>query len=210
MTTFIENFGFQRTFLGVIWSVYGLLYFWYLLNYCKNRKVVNHSHSLTKKGLFIFEWIYRCVLIIVIGYILLFVPIIEAKKITHIVVVILGMVSIVGGSIFLFWSRHYLGSNWTVGWSFLREGQQLITDGPYGIVRHPVYLGFILMVIGTALVMLSKNVLIAVLLIVPLVIYLKGRSEEKALLQKFGSEYENYKKKVPMLFPVKFKKEFPK
>ena len=83
-----------------------------------------------------------------------------------------------------------------------REEPQVITSGVFSIVRHPIYLGSILLYLGFILLSLS---LLSVLVwfIIIIFYYMISRYEEKLLIQRFGSAYEEYKKKVPMLFPIK-------
>ena len=83
-----------------------------------------------------------------------------------------------------------------------REEPQVITTGVFSIVRHPIYLGSILLYLGFILLSLSLlSVLVWILIIV--FYYMISRYEEKLLTQRFGSAYEGYKKKVSMLFPIK-------
>lgn len=83
-----------------------------------------------------------------------------------------------------------------------REKPQVITTGVFSIVRHPIYLSSILLYLGFILLSLSLlSVLVWILIIV--FYYMISRYEEKLLTQRFGSAYEEYKKKVPMLLPIK-------
>ncbi len=83
-----------------------------------------------------------------------------------------------------------------------RDEPQVITTGVFSIVRHPIYLGSILLYLGFILLSLSLlSFLVWILIIV--FYYMISRYEEKLLIQRFGSAYEEYKKKVPMLFPIK-------
>lgn len=83
-----------------------------------------------------------------------------------------------------------------------REEPQVITTGVFSIVRHPIYLGSILLYFGFILLSLSLlSVLVWILILV--FYYMISRYEERLLIQRFGSVYEEYKKKVPMLFPIK-------
>ncbi|MFH0827828.1 MAG: isoprenylcysteine carboxylmethyltransferase family protein, partial [Candidatus Omnitrophota bacterium] len=89
-------------------------------------------------------------------------------------------------------------------------GNHLIQDGPYSVVRNPMYLGIILIGLGTVLFILEfwVAVVFAALFISRyLQLFVK---EEKILLKSFGQEYAAYKKNVPRLFPSLsfiFKKE---
>ncbi len=83
-----------------------------------------------------------------------------------------------------------------------REKPQVITTGVFSIVRHPIYLSSILLYLGFILLSLSLfSVLVWFIIII--FYYQISRYEEKLLTQRFGSAYEEYKKKVPMLLPIK-------
>jgi len=83
-----------------------------------------------------------------------------------------------------------------------REEPQVIISGVFSIVRHPIYLSSILLYLGFILLSLSLlSVLVWILIVV--FYYIISRYEEKLLIQRFGSAYEEYKKKVPMLLPIK-------
>jgi protein-S-isoprenylcysteine O-methyltransferase Ste14 len=74
----------------------------------------------------------------------------------------------------------------------------LIDTGLYGIVRHPLYLGWGLMVI--ALMLLSQHWLSLIFGIPGLIlVYNEMRREDHSNIKKFGVEYENYMKRVPRL-----------
>jgi len=79
-----------------------------------------------------------------------------------------------------------------------REKPHVIKKGVFKIVRHPVYLGSILTYLG--FLIFSMSIIgIAVWLIIILFYYFISIYEERLLLQKFGNEYRNYMKKVPMM-----------
>ena len=78
---------------------------------------------------------------------------------------------------------------------------KVVTTGVYSFIRHPQYFGAILAHIGFSFLFSA----FISLLITPLVItvtYLISWKEEKELIKEFGKEYEEYKKKVPMFFPI--------
>ncbi len=82
-----------------------------------------------------------------------------------------------------------------------RSGHQLIRSGPYSMVRNPMYLGIILIGLGTVFFILElwAAAIFAVLFI--LCYWQLFVKEEKILQEAFGSQYSEYKKRVPRIFP---------
>jgi protein-S-isoprenylcysteine O-methyltransferase Ste14 len=100
---------------------------------------------------------------------------------------------------FALWARFAIGRNWgrlvTV-----QEDHQLIRTGPYAIVRHPIYSGFMLATFGTALAIGEVGGLVATALVVICWGY-KSRLEERYMIEHFGVEYEQYRQQVKGLIP---------
>ena len=67
------------------------------------------------------------------------------------IVYLLGLLMVVAGLAFAIWARVHLGRNWS-GTVTVKENHELIRSGPYAIVRHPIYTGLLLAVLGTAIV----------------------------------------------------------
>jgi len=82
---------------------------------------------------------------------------------------------------------------------------RLITDGPYQIMRHPMYTSWAVCFLGLALIFDSFIALLITPFLI-LLLELEGFLEEKYLLiPQFGEKYENYKQKTPRrLFPTPF------
>jgi len=78
--------------------------------------------------------------------------------------------------------------------------EKIVTTRVYSIVRHPQYLGGLLAHVGISFLLSAWYSLLSTALMVVL-IYLVSRKEEEELIREFGKEYEDYKKKVPMLIP---------
>lgn len=79
--------------------------------------------------------------------------------------------------------------------------ETLVTTGPYKYVRHPVYLGMVISVLGLALGMKSLWGLICVIVIfVPLGIY-RAKLEEMALVETFGDQWDAYVRQTYFMFP---------
>ena len=82
-----------------------------------------------------------------------------------------------------------------------RPISNLIISGPYRYVRNPMILGVVdLLLFESALFVSIPLLLWAIVFFVGNIIYFKT-FEEKELIKRFGADYEDYKNKVPMLFP---------
>jgi protein-S-isoprenylcysteine O-methyltransferase Ste14 len=103
------------------------------------------------------------------------------------------------GTCFAIWARAYLGRNWSANVT-IKEGHQLIQSGPYAVVRHPIYSGFLVAFLGTALALGQVRGLAAWVLAF-LGWRLKSRLEEKFMEQRFGAEYTAYQRRVKGLIP---------
>jgi protein-S-isoprenylcysteine O-methyltransferase Ste14 len=96
------------------------------------------------------------------------------------------------------WARVYIGRNWGMPMTQKAE-PELVTTGPYHRVRHPIYSGIILAMIGTAIAV-SVYWLVAVALLGGYFIYSATR-EERYLTEQFPETYPAYKASTKMLVP---------
>jgi protein-S-isoprenylcysteine O-methyltransferase Ste14 len=87
------------------------------------------------------------------------------------------------------------------GWrKIYRAKGQLVTTGIYGHVRHPQYLGFLLFTLGMNILWITFSALL-LWFILAILYYRLAKKEDKELEERFGEEYLNYKRDVPMLMP---------
>ena len=98
-------------------------------------------------------------------------------------------------------ARRHLGRNWGLPMS-RKEQPELVTTGPYALIRHPIYTGLILAMLGSAI---GVNVFWA-LLLVPVGAYFiySARREESVMLQLFPEQYAAYMARTGMLAPRLF------
>ena len=97
------------------------------------------------------------------------------------------------------WARWHLGANWS-GVVTLKEGHELIRTGPYRSIRHPIYTGILLGLLGTAITFGQVRALLAVV-IAWLSFYVKARREESFLRQEFGPGFAEHKQHTGMFLP---------
>jgi protein-S-isoprenylcysteine O-methyltransferase Ste14 len=103
------------------------------------------------------------------------------------------------GTAFAVWARILLGSNWSAKVA-IKEGQRLIQNGPYAVVRNPIYSGALFFMIGAALVSGQVRGLVGLGLVL-IYAWLKGKTEERFLSEEFGEEYREYQKRVKFMIP---------
>jgi protein-S-isoprenylcysteine O-methyltransferase Ste14 len=112
-----------------------------------------------------------------------------------------GMALFILGLALAIWARIYIGRNWGMPMT-RRDEPELVTTGPYRRVRHPIYTGVILAMIGTALATTIYG-LIAVAVLAAYFIYSATR-EESFLAEQFPGTYPAYKHSTKMLVPFIF------
>ena len=103
------------------------------------------------------------------------------------------------GAAFAIWARSTLGGNWSASVT-VKENHSFVHYGPYRLVRHPIYAGGLLAMLGTAVVYGEAGCFVAVALAF-LAWWLKARTEEKFMTQQFGEDYRRYQKDVKQLIP---------
>ena len=111
----------------------------------------------------------------------------------------LGVAITAAGIGFAVWARVYLGGNWSSNVT-VKVGHELVRTGPYRLVRHPIYTGMILALLGTALQRAQVRGLIAVVLLY-VGFKMKSKIEERAMTSTFGAEYAEYSRTTGAIVP---------
>jgi protein-S-isoprenylcysteine O-methyltransferase Ste14 len=105
----------------------------------------------------------------------------------------------VAGLVFAVWARRHLGANWSRSVT-IKQNHELITTGPYALVRHPIYTGLLTAFLGTAIATTQLRGLIAFALVAIALLY-KLRLEEQWMRSQFGDTYASYSRRVAALVP---------
>jgi protein-S-isoprenylcysteine O-methyltransferase Ste14 len=93
-----------------------------------------------------------------------------------------------------------LGKQWTYEARVI-QGHELITQGPYALVRNPIYLGMFGLMVATGLAYSTWWALVAAILVFLVGNRVRIRAEEKLLREAFGAQFDDYARRVPAFFP---------
>ncbi|MBV8415403.1 MAG: isoprenylcysteine carboxylmethyltransferase family protein [Verrucomicrobia bacterium] len=115
------------------------------------------------------------------------------------ITVAIGMgLTIIGLSIAV-WARRHLGKYWS-GRITLKVDHHVIQTGPYAFVRHPIYSGILLALLGTVISIGTVRSCIAIAFMFASFV-VKLKIEERWLRAHLGAEYEEYRRRVKALIP---------
>lgn len=115
------------------------------------------------------------------------------------IVKLIGLVAECAGLALAIWARRVLGRNWS-GEITIKADHELIRNGPYRRVRHPIYTALLAMYAGTAIVSGQMHALVGLALAI--IAYLrKTQLEEANLYNAFGEKYGAYRNETSALVP---------
>ena len=113
----------------------------------------------------------------------------------------IGIAIAILGLIIAVWARVMLSNNWS-GAVVLKENHTLITTGPYRYVRHPIYTGLLVMMLGTVFISGRVDAVCAILIF--FAAHIRKMRQEEVLMQNNFPGYADYKKHTKALFPLIF------
>jgi len=110
----------------------------------------------------------------------------------------IGAALFAAGLLIAIWARVHLGRNWGMPMT-LKAEPELVTSGPYAVVRHPIYSGLLLAILGTAL---ATDILGLVIVAVLTGYFAYSASiEERNMTAAFPDAYPAYRARTKMLIP---------
>src|ERR1700739_86115 len=111
----------------------------------------------------------------------------------------LGAAVPISGLLFAIWAREHLGRNWSRSVT-IKQDHELITTGPYAVVRHPIYTGMLAGFLGMGIAISQVRGFIVFALIF-LAFWIKLRMEERWMRSQFGETYTAYAHQTAALVP---------
>jgi protein-S-isoprenylcysteine O-methyltransferase Ste14 len=109
-----------------------------------------------------------------------------------------GLIIFLMGLFLAVWARLYLGKNWGMPMA-QKKDPELVTSGPYQYIRHPIYSGILLAMLGSALA--ASAFWLIIFAISGMYFVFSARVEEKLMESQFPKVYPAYKRKTKMLIP---------
>jgi protein-S-isoprenylcysteine O-methyltransferase Ste14 len=116
---------------------------------------------------------------------------------------IVGLVVLYVGSLFFTWTIGFADKYLRPSISGVHDNHRLVQNGPLGIVRHPYYVSYVLILLGLSL---TLTILWSLILALCIVIGMgpTAKAEENQLIALFGEEYKQYQQRVGRFFPKLF------
>jgi protein-S-isoprenylcysteine O-methyltransferase Ste14 len=111
---------------------------------------------------------------------------------------VFGTLAVAAGLAFAVWARRHLGRNWS-GIVTVKEDHTLIRSGPYRFVRHPIYSGLLLALLGTAAAIGEVRGVLAVAC--ALAGFLRKIRIEERMMSRIFAEYRQYSEETAALIP---------
>jgi protein-S-isoprenylcysteine O-methyltransferase len=185
-----------RQVAGFLWMALVLVW---LVSALRTKRTIQRQSSAS-------QLLYTAIL--VVGVYLIFakgtgIPWLDRQLVlVSIPIALVGLVTVLMGVVFSIWARVMLGGNWSNSVT-VKEDHTLVRRGPYRIVRHPIYSGILLGMIGSALQRGEIRSFVGIV-ICGLSFWLKTRAEEQFMVQRFGEEYLQYCHQVKALAPFIF------
>jgi protein-S-isoprenylcysteine O-methyltransferase Ste14 len=171
--------------------VWGWLIFWiyWIITASKAKKSLRPKNKNSKS--------MRLLIFIALAYIILFFPV-NLYVITNGILLTIGFLLFLAGVGFAVWARINIGTNWGMPMT-TKENPELVTSGPYQYVRHPIYTGVLLALLGSSLV----DGIFWLFAFGLLAIYFVNSAikEEEYLSKEFPKEYPKYMKTTKRIVP---------
>ena len=130
-------------------------------------------------------------------------PIVPVSNSVEIVLAILTMALGIASVWFVSAAIRTLGQQWSLG-ARLIEGHELITTGPYRLVRNPIYTGMFGLLVATGLAVSHWLGLLIAIAVYAIGTVVRVHSEEKLLREAFGAQFDSYARRVPAVIPFLF------
>jgi len=105
---------------------------------------------------------------------------------------------------FCFAAARALGRQWAL-MARVIEGHALIREGPYAVVRNPIYFAMLGMLVATGLAVSQWPAIVVAVVLYAAGTIIRIRSEEKLLRAAFGAKFDDYARSTPAFLPLRWR-----
>jgi protein-S-isoprenylcysteine O-methyltransferase Ste14 len=134
---------------------------------------------------------------------LFFTPLVAGVEWLELVAAIVAIVAAVGSVLLIMSAVKTLGKEWSITARMVQD-HKLATKGPYARVRHPIYSAMLGMLVATGLAISHWIVLVAAIVVFAIGTWIRVRIEERLLQETFGTQFQEYARRVPAIIPRVF------
>ena len=138
------------------------------------------------------SWLSMIILAPFAALAVLSVPMVREDSVADFVLDAAGAACFVAGATFRWWATLYVGG---------RKCRELAVDGPYSVCRNPLYFGTFLLTLSIAFFLHSVVFAAGLLMTMPVYLHATIPWEEQKLRERFGEEFEAYRRDVPKFWP---------
>jgi protein-S-isoprenylcysteine O-methyltransferase Ste14 len=116
--------------------------------------------------------------------------------------IVLFMASAIGVAsiIFCYTAMRALGKQWSLV-ARIVSGHELIQQGPFSVVRNPIYLAMFGLLLQAGIVVSIWQAIVPAVVLFLIGTWIRIREEEKVLRQQFGPQFDDYARRVPAFIP---------
>ena len=179
--------------IGCLWAVFAL--YWFIAAFRQNR--VQKREPAAER--------FVHILFMIGGFALLFSPDPRFGRLNQRFLPLSPLLDLAGilltaaGVAFAIWARAHLGKYWSAQIT-IRQEHRLIRTGPYRFIRHPIYTGMLLALLGAVFAVGEYRAILGFSIIL-LGFFKKARKEELFLQTQFGGDFDEHKRQTGFFFP---------
>ncbi len=182
--------------LAFLWAIFALIFFLGRRGAAPKTKTTARSNT-SRIGITLQMIAYAIVYAFERPY---FTPIVPMPKQTETAVLVLASAIGVASILLCYFAMRVLGKQWSLV-ARIVSGHELIQEGPFSLVRNPIYLAMFGLLLQAGIVVSVWQAIVPASALFLVGTWIRIREEEKILRQEFGPQFEEYARRVSAFIP---------